>query len=239
MDEKDEKVLRLIEEVTRKLPEKVRDFFIKINVKYDRFHNDGFYFHHMHGCVSPYNPDIVHLNFFNIFELSDSAIMGVITHELGHVYTLHGKDFYYNFMIKVLPKSHKKKFEERRADKLAIKWGFNKELNDLRSEGVFYNGTIVNDGKINIYDEDKKINQNEKRVNIFLRCEKCKHDYKIEYYYITLTQTKIFFIKNKVSKAEITMDFPKHYKEIIDDARCIDCNEKLKVIEIIKNPPLY
>ncbi len=239
MENIEDKIKRLNNEIFNRLPKKVVDLFKSINLKFCKFYNEEWIFHHQYANVSKTNPYFINLNFFNISQLSDSAIKAVIVHELGHLYIIHKKDIYFNLLEKIIfLKNHKRilrKFEEKRADKFVEKWGFKKELDCFKKEGTFKKITRKNDGTIDILNENKLIKPDENRVDIFLKCDKCKSNYKIEYYYLNLN-TKIFFLKDRHIVREINFEYPIHYKNVINQVLCIDCEKELTEIKVIKNP---
>lgn len=240
MEDADIRISRLIDEVTNNLSKKVKIFLKEINVEFHKFNSGEFFFHHMYGCVSKNNPRIVNLNFFNLPELSDSSIKGLIAHELGHVYTNYGRDNYFNMIRNFLTKKSLKKLEEKRADDLAIKWGFKKDIKSLKKEGIFRRVKWVNDGTIDCYNESKLIGDDEKRVDIHFRCENCKIDFLLQYSYHDLNfQTDIFLFRNGHMKGAIEADYPIHYKKLIEnpeEIKCEKCDKKLTEVGIVKNP---
>jgi len=237
MEKVDKRVKDALKEVAENLPDSVFRFCKEKNIKIAKFNNSEFGFHHLNGCVSQICPDIIQLNYFNIDELSKKAIKGVIVHELGHSYIIYRQDWFSNIVLKFLNEFQKKRFEEKRADQLVKKWGFQKDLDSLKKESVFKKVNCKNDGSINVYEESKKINDDERRVDIYLKCNKCKMDYKIEYFYFdNLYSTNIFFIRKEKSKGEMNFDYPITYQNIIKSVGCLDCEGELKVIRIDKNP---
>jgi len=231
----EERTRSLIREVFSNLPKKIKNSFREKGIKFCKFYSEDSYFHHMHGCVAKTNPYRVNLNLFNIPELSDNSVKAVIAHELGHSYIIQGKDNYFNFLIKIIPKQYRKKFEENRADKLAKKWGFGKEISCLRKEAVFRRIHYVNEGFVDVYAEEKKISSDERRVDIFLKCDKCNSNYKIEYYSFGY-KTRAFLIKNRHHKAELDFDYPIHFKKLLKGFECMECENKELEIKVIKLP---
>jgi len=240
-DEFDKVVLKmdysLIAEVLKRLPSEVNTFLVGIRVMFRTYYNDSFGDHHRFGYVDGDIPYIVNLNLFNLQEVEEEYARGVIAHELAHVYILYGKDKGFNFLKKFcFSKQKKRDLEENRANYLAQKWGFKKEINAVQTTHLFHIKNFKNNGSVSLFDEYRIIPSDEHYLELSLNCDNCNENFLMNYHYMGFN-TRAHVLRNGHVKMELNYNYPVNYKDVVNHVGfCLDCKKgKLNINNVNKN----
>lgn len=114
MDVKDPMLYKLVNEVIKRIPEKYNDNF------------ELFYIYD--GADCKWNAMVlgntIYLDTNRLKSYDTDVILGIISHEIAHVYHHHADD--------PEPRQHESLDDECQADKTAKEWGFVKEIEKLR-----------------------------------------------------------------------------------------------------------
>ncbi|MBN2052091.1 hypothetical protein JW756_01190 [Candidatus Woesearchaeota archaeon] len=180
------------------------------------------------GRVSWFDPEktrcIIEFNLFSLRIFSNSAVIGVIAHEFAHVWMEYEKSSLFRDLLV--------KFKiidlETKADEIAIKWGFKKEIADMRNE------MVLNHKKIPFKNNYSAGEVKNKYLTLSLRCPNCKRKYLGRYWYndIPGMWCSIITYDQEVSVGIVTSEQPMTAEDMINDGvYCTKCKKSKLIIK--------
>jgi hypothetical protein len=163
-------------------------------------------------------------NLFNLRIYSDSAVIGVIAHEFGHVW----EDYQQSSLFRHILERLKLIDVEKRADETAIKWGFKEEVSHKRSE------MVLNIKKIPFKKDYSAGEVKEKYTKLSLLCVNCKKKYLGRYYYsdIPYMWCSVVVYDQGVQVGGITSEQPMTDEDMIYyGGYCANCSKENLIIK--------
>lgn len=234
-----EHVKQLIEDVVEELPTEDEKFFEDTIADF-RISESGADLHPLNvsntlGFARPVNPDvreefIVGLNFFQARILSDDAIKGAVTHELGHVKDEYQKgtrrrlqDMLENWLVDNTRLSRDRGWpifdSETRANNYARQMGFSPEIEALEDERRM----IPPEKEVEAVDD---LGRDNKSLDIVATCSECSKSYTGSYYYLPhhpAEKSSIVIRYENVPVHRIYSEKGAEPETMISEAKCPDC----------------
>ncbi len=235
---------QLWKKVIRRLPEKVRllvnDAVVQISNRWE----NQFWNHGTSGYTKPINTDqtkfAVYLNIYALRRLSNKSVIGVMAHELGHVWDEYGRQGTRKLFAqtrwrlwkwaqrkgKLIQRFVNNPFFDRewRVDNLARSWGFGKEIRTLHREHVFttHHVPVPKEQISDIVDA---------HTILKLRCTHCRRKWQGEYTYADFLKSATITLTDQgVPVAQLLPDKAISDRDIITFTDCFKCRKGKLII---------
>jgi len=238
LNEELKRIKFLVGKTFNKLEPQVLNFMERHIVRIQPIYEKGFFgSNKICGQALPIDEEstrfMVSLNIFRLKILSDDAVIGTISHEFAHCLDSYRKNFSFRarkFLFEIGFRKFAYNWTEKVIDKIAVSWGFKKEIETLRKEAVENIQFLDIGSEISPIEIIKKNKVWMKNIELTLKCQDCGKEYFGNYFYDAINGSFINILKEDVPIGQARNKRPITEDDIIKYVICPSCKQRKLLI---------